>query len=121
MSFLTARHPYQTRVWTNGETEGVLPWSEWKLVYFGGMRPQLFDLESDPHEFHDLGEDPDHKEVRDKLVEKVLQGWSAEQVTAELAYQGRDQAIITRWYKRVNPPPPPTEWLPPPNYDIFPM
>ena len=25
----------------------------WKLVYYHGERPQLFDLQEDPHELHD--------------------------------------------------------------------
>ncbi|WP_436643377.1 alkaline phosphatase family protein [Microbaculum sp. FT89] len=30
----------------------------WKLVHVEGMRPMLYDLESDPDEFVDLGDDP---------------------------------------------------------------
>lgn len=93
---------------------------KWKLVYFEGMRPQLFDLEADPHEFHDLGENPEYEQIRAKLVDKVLQGWSAEQVDAEIAYQQRDQKIIERWYERVNPPPPPEQWIAPTHSNIFP-
>lgn len=32
-----------------------------------GFRPMLFDLHEDPDEFYDLGESPDHQDVRDKL------------------------------------------------------
>ena len=52
-------------------TDGMSPWTgsepvqqrmlragRWKLVYYHGYPPQLFDLEADPHELHDLAADP---------------------------------------------------------------
>jgi choline-sulfatase len=32
--------------------------ANWKFVYYVGAPPQLFNLEADPHEINDLGEDP---------------------------------------------------------------
>jgi arylsulfatase A-like enzyme len=37
----------------------------------GGMRPVLFDLETDPQEFHDLGESPHHAAIRARLYERL--------------------------------------------------
>ncbi len=40
----------------------------WKMVHAeGGFRPMLFDLESDPEEFHDLGKTPDHAAEIERL------------------------------------------------------
>ncbi len=36
----------------------------WKYVHYVGYAPQLFDLNADPTEENDLGESPDHAEVR---------------------------------------------------------
>lgn len=48
----------------------------WKLVHAeGGLPPMLFDLDSDPEEFHDLGRSPDHEEVRARMYGH-LQAWS---------------------------------------------
>lgn len=33
----------------------------------GGFRPMLFDLQTDPDEFHDLAKGPDHQQVIDRL------------------------------------------------------
>ena len=46
-----------------------------KLLHFeGGLRPMLFDLQSDPDEFHDLGRDPAAAAVIARLYDH-LAGW----------------------------------------------
>lgn len=37
----------------------------WKYLAYDGFRPQLFDLENDPQELNDLGEDPAYAAVRE--------------------------------------------------------
>ena len=39
----------------------------WKLIYYVGYAPELFDLEADPEELNDLGTDPDHRSVVGEL------------------------------------------------------
>ena len=50
---------------------------EWKLCYNHGNPPEfeLYDLESDPGEFTNLADDPDHREIRERLFERVLKEW----------------------------------------------
>lgn len=45
-----------------------------KLTHAEGFRPMLFDLESDPQELHDLGDDPGHAAIREQLMDR-LNGW----------------------------------------------
>ena len=40
--------------------------SDWKYVYWEGMRPQLFDRMNDPKELTDLGDDPAHRDICDR-------------------------------------------------------
>jgi arylsulfatase A-like enzyme len=48
----------------------------WKFIHAeGGFRPLLFDLESDPDEFDDLGASPDHSHIIDLMYER-LGGWA---------------------------------------------
>ncbi|WP_169568996.1 alkaline phosphatase family protein [Sneathiella limimaris] len=55
------------------ETRGYMIRTEkWKYVSFDGFRPQLFDLQSDPKELHDLGVSPEFSDVRDELELKLL-------------------------------------------------
>jgi arylsulfatase A-like enzyme len=46
----------------------------WKYVHAIGFRPMLYDLENDPHEFRDLGDDPAYEAERQRLA-AVLSTW----------------------------------------------
>ncbi|MDP6841499.1 MAG: alkaline phosphatase family protein [Rhodospirillales bacterium] len=44
----------------------------WKYVFYEGFPAQLFDLENDPDEFHDLGRDAAHQPIRDEMHERLF-------------------------------------------------
>lgn len=43
----------------------------WKYIHAEGFRPMLFDLETDPEEFHDLGASPAHEAERARLADAM--------------------------------------------------
>jgi choline-sulfatase len=90
----------------------------WKLVHFDGMRPQLFDLEADPHEFQDLGEDRAHAEIREKMHARVLAGWSSDLYHQEMARRQPHRRVLQRWAAAVKPPSP-HAWPVPPDANVF--
>ncbi|MEQ9573815.1 MAG: alkaline phosphatase family protein [Nitratireductor sp.] len=47
----------------------------WKYVHAEGFRPMLFDLQTDPDEFCDLGGDPEHAGVAAMMAER-LAAWA---------------------------------------------
>ncbi|WP_371224690.1 alkaline phosphatase family protein [Roseovarius sp. 2305UL8-3] len=47
----------------------------WKYIHAEGFRPMLYDLQTDPHEFTDLGNDPAYEDTRDRL-EAVMHRWT---------------------------------------------
>jgi arylsulfatase A-like enzyme len=53
----------------------MLRTDRWKYMLFEPFRPQLFDLQNDPHELADLGEDIDTAGIRDELHEQLF-AWS---------------------------------------------
>jgi arylsulfatase A-like enzyme len=46
--------------------------ADWKYIYYEHFRPQLFDLNADPHELHDLGDSADQAAVRAQLHERLF-------------------------------------------------
>lgn len=76
----------------------------WKLVYYAGMAPQLYDLESDPEERVDLGADPAHAGVRGRLEAELRAICDPEAVdrrakddqAALLAKHGGRETVIER-------------------------
>ena len=43
----------------------------WKLIHYVGLPSQLFDLDADPDEAHDLGQSDDRKDVRAELMAEL--------------------------------------------------
>lgn len=91
----------------------------WKLVHFEGMRPQLFDLETDPNEYRDLGESPQHAEIRNKLHARAREGWSAAEMEKTLAQRRKNTALLRKW-GQLRQPPTPQLWRPPEGVNVFP-
>ena len=93
---------------------------KWKLVHFHGMRPQLFDLERDPREQHDLGESAEFRAVRDELTAAVMRDWKPEEISRELAVRQSQRTILAKWAEQTHPPSDPV-WQAPPDANIFPL
>jgi arylsulfatase A-like enzyme len=53
-------------------TCSVLRGERYKYVHFPSLPPVLFDLEADPHEQHNLVDDPAHREIRLACAEELL-------------------------------------------------
>ncbi len=60
----------------------LLRQGRWKYVHYVGHRPQLFDLESDPQERRDLGQDPGHAATRAMLLAALRRHLDPEAVNA---------------------------------------
>ena len=58
-------HAWMVRTW------------RWKYVHWQGMRPQLFDLDADPHELRDLGASAGHAEVVTEMRARLFDAFAA--------------------------------------------
>ncbi len=75
----------------------------WKLCHYHGYRPQLFNLEDDPDEVHDLAEDPRYAQIREELTARVVEGWDAAQIAREQALKREQLQVLRAWARATRP------------------
>ena len=75
----------------------------WKLVYYHGERPQLFDLQEDPHELHDRAEDPACGDIRAALTQRILEGWDPAAIARQLQAKEAENRLIETWARSTRP------------------
>jgi choline-sulfatase len=76
----------------------------WKLVHYHDHRPQLFDVESDPEEFHDRAADPVYATVLQTMTARALADWDPARMQQRMAARRQEIPLIKAWYDRVRPP-----------------
>ena len=76
----------------------------WKLNYYHGQEPQLFDLNEDPNELLDRAQDPGCREIRAALVDEALREWDPREIAEEIDAIDRDVAVHRAWAQRAAPP-----------------
>ena len=76
---------------------------DWKLNYYHGQPPQLFNLKEDPHELHDRAQDASCQEVLAGLTQKILDGWQPDVIAEKMAAKRADVRILSAWARRTQP------------------
>jgi len=76
---------------------------KWKLNYYHGYEPQLFDLETDPTESRDLARDAASGSILRELEDRVLLGWDPERIAHTMATKREDAQVTTAWAQSVKP------------------
>jgi choline-sulfatase len=112
-----AATPWLDETFSEYCTDGMAPWAgtqpvqqrmirrdRWKLVYYHGHRPQLFDLEDDPAELNDLATDPRHASLCDALTGRVLADWDPDAIAGHMAERVANKRLLQAWARAVNPP-----------------
>ena len=112
-----AATPWSNETFAEYCTDGMAPWTgpepvqqrmvrsgRYKLVYYHGERPQLFDLATDPKELHDLAGDPGHAAIRAALTARVLAGWDPVAIRRLMAGRVADKRLLQAWARAVRPP-----------------
>lgn len=66
---------------TGSNTGGfMLRSGNYKYIYYVGYRPQLFDISADPHELHDLIDNPNYADVVGELDKKLREAGNPERI-----------------------------------------
>ncbi len=76
---------------------------QWKLIYYYGYPPQLFNLEDDPEELINLADNSKYAEIRRSLTDRVLDGWSPDVIKTTMASKKKDHALLSKWAGNVRP------------------
>jgi choline-sulfatase len=95
-----------TPSWTGGMAvrQRMLRTGCWKLCWYHGYRPQLFDLDADPLEQDDLGESAAHAAIREDLIARLLAEWDTAEIDRIMRAREADKALIGAWGRATNPP-----------------
>ncbi len=76
----------------------------WKLNYYHGFDPQLFDLSEDPSELHDRSGNASCKGVLDEMMDRVLDDWDPSWVQERMRVLKEEQDLMVQWARNVDPP-----------------
>ena len=76
---------------------------DWKLNYYHGHPPQLFNLKEDPAELHDRAGDATYREVLERLTQQVLDGWDPESIAAKMEVKRAAAKILADWGRQTQP------------------
>jgi choline-sulfatase len=76
---------------------------EWKLIYYHGYEPQLFNLKDDPDELIDRASDPNCKSIIEQLTQEVLADWHPDEIRETMAKQRADVDILRAWAENTQP------------------
>ena len=90
----------------------------WKLVWYPGFPPLLFNLEEDPGELMNVADAPELRRLREQLHERVQEGFDAQRSLGVLARRA-PRALLAQW-RRQFAAPDPDHWLPPPGTNVWP-
>ena len=77
---------------------------DWKLVYYHGQASQLYDLSDDPGERRDRASDRECRDVRDGLMDLLLDGWNPDEIALKMAAKRADNQVLRAWARGTCPP-----------------
>ena len=72
----------------------MLRQGRYKLVYSSGDSPQLYDLETDPNEFHDLAEDTTYQSILEDLQAQLLSHWNPVDLEQPVRRSQKERMLI---------------------------
>lgn len=77
---------------------------EWKLCYYHGEPPQLFNMTQDPYEMTNRADDPDCRDVLEELTALALRDWDPVDIERTMKAKQAELRMIKAWAENVEPP-----------------
>src|SRR5262245_18102653 len=75
----------------------------WKLIFYNGYRPQLFNLADDPRELDDLAGKQAQRATRERLERALLADWDPDAIAARMRARRLDKDVIGAWARATRP------------------
>jgi len=100
--FSTSRRPCPMRMVREGP---------WKLNYYAGHRPELFNVAHDPDEFRDHFEDPGCAPILARLTAVALRDWNPDALALRMEARDRELSLIRAHLQRERPAEPDPLWF----------
>ena len=88
---------------SGGVQNRMIRYNEFKLNYYHGFEPQLFNLKEDPNELNDLSQNEAYKSVRKDLENKVLMNWNPDKIANDMRVLRKETQIMQDWAKKTDP------------------
>ena len=88
---------------SGGVQNRMIRYNEYKLNYYNGFEPQLFNLKEDPDELNDLAKDKSHENIRKDLTNKVLENWDPNEIAEKMRVLRRETEIKKDWGTKIDP------------------
>ena len=91
--------------WTGGRAvqQRMVRQGDWKLHYYHGDPPLLFNLADDPTEERDLASDPVHADRLESMLELVLSDWDPEAIRKRMERRRVRKDVIGAWARATQP------------------
>ena len=91
--------------WTGGRAvrHRMLRQGRWKLHYYWGEPPLLFDLQTDPSEQTDLAADPTHADRLSRMTARLLDGWNPEEIDRQMKIRRDRKDVLAAWAAKTRP------------------
>ena len=88
---------------SGGVQNRMIRYNEYKLNYYNGFEPQLFNLKEDPDELNDLAKDKSYENIRKDLTNKVLENWDPNEIAEKMRVLRRETEIKKDWGTKIDP------------------
>lgn len=91
--------------WTGGRAvqQRMVRRGDWKLHFYNGDPPLLFNLAEDPRELHDLAGDPAHADRLAVMLALVRRDWDPEAIRLRMQRRRARKDVIAAWAKATGP------------------
>ena len=114
---LNSKSSWQNETFSEYCIDGMAPWAsgitsqqrmirsgKWKLIYYSGHRPQLFNLELDPDEINDLADDTGHVKIIKVLTSRIFENWDPNSIEKIMADRRKNKELLSQWSRFIKPP-----------------